>query len=142
METVYLMSADTFVKFVYPETKDLCKHFLTLVSGILVFSVTFSEKIVDFHNADDWPRRLLLFTWAMLAVAFVAGGLSLTMLFVAASRAAGNHPHWGRLMELGGFTLFAAGGAFVLGLLALAACGVLAVQSRKRDAQKAGANTA
>ncbi|MES2938808.1 MAG: hypothetical protein V4864_14065 [Pseudomonadota bacterium] len=142
MESQYLISAETFLKFVYPETRDLCKHFLTLVSGILVFSITFSEKIVEFHKADVWPRRLLLFAWSMLVSAFLAGGLSLTMLFVSASRAAGNHPGWGRLMELGGLTLFAAGGAFVLALLTLVACGVLAVLRRERDARKAPAEAA
>jgi hypothetical protein len=35
-----------FLVFLYPEIKDLAKHFLTLISGVLVFSVTFSEKII------------------------------------------------------------------------------------------------
>jgi len=32
------------MKYDYAETKDLCKEFLTLVSGVPVFSVTFAEK--------------------------------------------------------------------------------------------------
>jgi hypothetical protein len=52
----YVMEAKTFLDFVYPEVKDLCKHFLTLVTGILVFSVTFSEKIVIFQTAGKWAR--------------------------------------------------------------------------------------
>jgi hypothetical protein len=42
---------EKFLKFLYPEIKDLAKHFLTLLSGILVFSVTFSEKIVPVSEA-------------------------------------------------------------------------------------------
>jgi hypothetical protein len=45
MPSGYTMEAKEFLEFVYPEVRDLCEHFLTLVSGILIFSVTFSEKI-------------------------------------------------------------------------------------------------
>ena len=47
---------DNFLKYDYGETKDLCKSFLTLVSALLVFSVTFSEKIVAFP-APNLLRR-------------------------------------------------------------------------------------
>jgi hypothetical protein len=40
-----------FLKYDYAETKDLSKSFLTLVAAILVFSLTFSEKIVDFSTS-------------------------------------------------------------------------------------------
>jgi hypothetical protein len=57
---------ETFLKYDYAETKDLAKDFLTLVSAILVFSLTFAEKIVNFHwsmeaqrtvnNRDSWTK--------------------------------------------------------------------------------------
>ncbi len=37
---------DVFLKFNYPELKDLGKHFLTIASATAVFLVSFVEKIV------------------------------------------------------------------------------------------------
>lgn len=127
MEFTYIMDPRTFTDFVYPEVKDLCKHFLTLVSGILVFSITFSEKIIDFQRAKPWERWLLLAAWAMFFLTFIGGGASLTMLFVAAGRAREGDASWGPLMETGGIALFLAGGTFCLGLLTLAISGALVV---------------
>src|SRR5687767_2944902 len=51
--------AQLFLKYDYPETKDLCKQFLTLVVAVLVFSLTFSEKIADFPRASNTTKALL-----------------------------------------------------------------------------------
>jgi hypothetical protein len=44
--------AANFLKYDYPFTVDMAKSFLTLISAVLVFSITFSDKIVDFPKAD------------------------------------------------------------------------------------------
>jgi hypothetical protein len=127
---MYTMDVTTFLEFVYPETKDLCKLFLTLVSGILVFSVTFSEKIVSFQTAGKWARSLLLTAWVMFVIAIISGGSSLTLLFLAAEEAKTSQAGWAELMVNGGYCLFGAGTTFCLGLLALALSGAITVLRR------------
>ena len=130
MPEQYAMEVETFLQYIYPQTKDLCLHFLTLVSGILVFSVTFSEKIVGFHTAGVWARRLLLAAWVLFVTSIIAGGASLTMLFLAAGRAFAGAAHWADLMVTAGYWLFFAGGVFCLGLMALAVAGTVHVLTR------------
>ena len=127
MPSSYDMETKLFLDFVYPEVKDLCTHFLTLVAGILVFSVTFSEKIVNFHTAGRWARSFLLGAWVLFVVAIAGGGTSMTALFLAAGRARGREGDWADLMVIGGYILFAAGGAFCFGLLSLAMAGAVSV---------------
>ena len=44
-------SIKDFLAYDYMEAKDMAKAFLTLVSAILVGTITFSEKIVNFETA-------------------------------------------------------------------------------------------
>jgi hypothetical protein len=53
-------AAKLFLQYNYLETKDLCKHFITIIIAVLVFSLTFSEKIIDFKNASTLAKSLLL----------------------------------------------------------------------------------
>ena len=72
-----------FVKFKYVEIRDLLKHFLTLISASLVFSVTFSEKIIDFQNAPS-KQKLVLYAsgglWFCLLVFVVTDYTQTTWL--------------------------------------------------------------
>ena len=63
--------ARIFLEFKYPEIRDLLKHFLTLISASLVFSVTFSEKIVNFEVASALQKGLLLGSYFYLILAMV-----------------------------------------------------------------------
>lgn len=45
--------AEFFIKNGYPEVKALSTQFLTLLSSILVFSITFSEKVVRFDRTNN-----------------------------------------------------------------------------------------
>ena len=83
-------AAQTFLQFYYPEVKDLCKHFLTLISATLVFSIVFSEKIVDFTRASQLHKAGLLGVFLLLIVALGLCGLGLYYIFVAAEQAAGS----------------------------------------------------
>jgi hypothetical protein len=121
------ISADNFLKFDYVETKDLCKQFLALVASLLVFSVTFSEKIVDFDHAPLVPKLLLVGSWFSFLVAIIATGGALYVLFNAGMLAT-HRPEkgeWRLRMRFISFQLLnVAGVSFVLGLLVLIGSGL------------------
>ncbi len=81
--------AKAFLSFNYPEVKDLCKQFLTLVSGVLVLSITFSEKILNFQTARLAQRMCLLACWAMLITSLISCGFGLYLIFIAGESANG-----------------------------------------------------
>lgn len=66
-----------FIQFKYVEIRDLLKHFLTLISASLVFSLTFSEKIIDFQKASLNQKLTLYISWGafILALGFCGYGL-------------------------------------------------------------------
>jgi hypothetical protein len=76
-------SAQRFLQFYYPEAKDLCKHFLTLISATLVFTVTFSEKIIDFQKAPIALRIVLFLSLFLMIVALGLCGAGLRQFFRA-----------------------------------------------------------
>ena len=90
MELAPEEAAQRFLQFYYPEVKDLCKHFLTLISATLVFSIAFSEKIVDFEKASTIDKTALLGVFLVLIIALGLCGLGLYYIFVAAEQAAGS----------------------------------------------------
>ncbi len=71
-------TAKLFLEKDYAEVKDLAKTFLTLLSAALVASITFSEKIVDIHNAKKTPLVAMFGCWLllMLAIVFTSSGLA------------------------------------------------------------------
>jgi hypothetical protein len=80
--------AKLFLQYDYPETKDLCKHFLTLVTAVLVFSLAFSEKIVNFPTAPKPAKRLLLSAWCSMIGAIIVCGVGLCFITMAAGEGA------------------------------------------------------
>jgi hypothetical protein len=76
-----------FLKYNFAITEDLCKQFITVVSGVLVFSLTFSEKIVNFSTAKKGLRILLAISWASMLFAIIASGLGLTYICLAGGQA-------------------------------------------------------
>jgi hypothetical protein len=67
--------AQLFLKYDYTETKDLSKQFLTLVVAVLVFSLTFSEKIVEFRHASTITRTWLVSAWTAFILSIILCGL-------------------------------------------------------------------
>ena len=53
-------NVEIFLKYEYAEATNLAKSFLTLIAAILVFSVTFSERVVGFQTAGRSSRVLLV----------------------------------------------------------------------------------
>jgi hypothetical protein len=78
-----------FTAFHYAEVKDLAKHFLTLIAGVLVLSVSFSDKIVPFDSASRIQKCLLAGCWLGLLASFVLAGFGLFMNYLAAEQAQG-----------------------------------------------------
>jgi len=115
--------AKNFMTYDYAELKDLCKQFLTLVSGILVFSVTFADKIVGCRAVARWP---LLASWIAFIIAIVLCGLGLGRIALAGGQAvSGAASGTYRKMEYQAVQLtFGAGLIFIIGLICLILAGV------------------
>jgi hypothetical protein len=117
-------SAERFLKYDFAEAKDLCKQFLTLIAGILVFSVTFGDKIVDVAHASLPSKFLLLASWGLFLIAIVLTGAGLWLIFYAgliATHTPENRSKRLSLKHASFYMLTAAGVSFVLGLLSLIA---------------------
>jgi len=126
--------ADLFLKYDYAETKDLLKTFITLVSATLVFSLTFSEKVVNFSSAPLRTRQTLFASWALLIGALIAAGIGLAFIAAAAGVAIyGAIP----LLSFDGATLaliswsfvLVAGFVYVAGLIMMAVAAKVAIGS-------------
>ncbi|MDB5799207.1 MAG: hypothetical protein JWL63_146 [Rhodocyclales bacterium] len=74
---------ERFVEFQYTEMKDLTKHFLTLIAGTLVLTLTVAEKLLG-ASASETAKTLLGYSWASLILAFILAGIGLTGIFFAA----------------------------------------------------------
>jgi hypothetical protein len=111
---------ETFLKYDYAETKDLAKDFLTLVSAILMFSLTFAEKIVNFQTASRLLKTIMVAAWGLFIVAISLTGLALCLIALAGGSAA-YHQLPGFLDEAttAWELMVVAGITFVLGLLSL-----------------------
>src|SRR5436305_9473361 len=93
-----LSEAEMFLKYDYPETKDMCKQFLTLITTVLVISLTFSDKIVGFNNASMASKWLVIFSWTSFLFAIIFCGLGLLFVTMAAGEAAyGDIKNWKRV---------------------------------------------
>jgi hypothetical protein len=124
--------AELFMKYDYAESKDLCKEFLTLVSGVLVFSVTFAEKIIAFSDHRSRGRWTLFGSWISLIVALILGGIGLALLGMAADVAV-HAPDLSRILLLENRSvlfMFWGGVFFVLGLILIVFAGALSMFAR------------
>ena len=120
------VESEDILRIVYPEIKDLGKQFMTLVSGILAFTITFAEKIIGLANASVLPKLLLLFSWGAFIAAIGAIGVGLWWNYNVAMCALGKRPTaaWQTIRHVY-FLYLAAGFSFVSGLGFLIAAGTL-----------------
>ncbi len=122
-------NAEIFIQFYYPEIKDLSKSFLTLVSGILAFSITFSTSIIGVSTASKLQLILLISAWLFFVIAIIAAGSGLYSNFVAANLAnkailGDSALKFKQLLKRPYIFLNIAGVSFVIGLILLALAGV------------------
>jgi hypothetical protein len=118
---------DLFLKYNYPETKDLCKQFLTLVTAVLVFSLTLSEKVVGFQQASEISRNLLAIAWSALLLALILCGVGLTLITLAAGDAVYAQRYYLGYAARAYTAVVAAGLSFIMGLVMLIVVAVRAV---------------
>jgi hypothetical protein len=142
-----VQQADIFLRIQYPEWKDIIKSFLTLASGTLVFSVTFSEKVVVLQSATRKQRRTMVACWALLIASIVFSVLALCLLSWASSAAAYQSSALRDLRQIysqsfwayasaANLFLLIAGFAFVISLICLTIAGYsAATASRPGDAK-------
>jgi hypothetical protein len=123
--------AKLFLQYDYPETKDLCKHFLTLVTAVLVFSLAFSEKIVNFPTAPKPAKRLLLSAWCSMIGAIIVCGVGLCYITIAAGEAIYGGARYYDSAFVAWKLIIIAGVSFVVGLVALMGAGVVSIYGRK-----------
>src|SRR4051794_3801355 len=64
-----------FTTKMYPQLLDLGKFFLTILIGVFVASITFSEKIVNFTSSSWWSKSLLILCWILLLISIVCDGV-------------------------------------------------------------------
>jgi len=74
-----------FLQYDYGETKDLLKTFITLISGTLVLTLTFSEKIVT-HPGASRAADILIESWILFIVALICAGLGTCFIAAAAGK--------------------------------------------------------
>jgi len=144
-------SIKDFLTYDYMEAKDLAKAFLTLVSAILIGTITFSEKIVNFQTATSAQRLLVIASWAFFVFAIIASGMAIVFDYMAVFSATNcqKAPCYfglplvvtfsvtaGQFLFLGiGNSLMAlAGSLFSAGLLSLVISAVVAIYRRPDNA--------
>jgi hypothetical protein len=116
-----------FLKYAFTETKDLTKSFLTVVTAVLVFSLTFSEKIANFSGAWAVTRWTIVGAWSSMFLAVLSGGIAICYIALsggAASSGSEADAYW-RPMRVAIRWLVTAGVLFVVSLVALIVAAVL-----------------
>jgi len=73
-----------FVTFDYSECKDLCKAYATINVAVLVFSVTFAEKIGGLPTRSRLVSAAMLSAWILLLISLLTCGLGLRRMFSGA----------------------------------------------------------
>jgi len=126
MDNTHLSLPEIFLKYDYPETKEMCKQFLTLITTVLVISLTFSEKIVKFENASNVSKWLIISSWISFLLAIILCGLGLLFVTMAAGEAVYNGTKNYSQISAAYNMIILSGGLFVLGLILLIATSITA----------------
>jgi len=129
-----MSGAELFLKYNYPETKELCLHFLTLITAVLVFSLNFAEKAIDFQNSAQGKRLVIIMSWCLFVLAIVFCGLGLVFNSLAAGDAVYQKVNYLALAQKAYLSILAAGTSFVLGLI-LMMIAAIATKARKATTQ-------
>jgi hypothetical protein len=132
---------DLFLKYDYPESKDLAKSFFTLLTALLVASITFSEKIIDFTQASLVSKGLMVACWLSLLGAIAVCGVALAFMAQAAGWAAYQPFQNYSIFKDRAVALFVTAGlAFGVGLATLITAGIISLV-RRSSGLPSGPNT-
>ena len=122
---------EDFLNYNYREPIELAKQSIGIISGILLFSVNFSDKLGGIQNSPPSYKYILLASWAFLLLSITFCGLSMAFIWNSA-----RYMLWGqnevrpprksrRLSRLAANCLTSAGIFFVLGLALMIAGGFM-----------------
>lgn len=137
LEIKNLSLSEMFLKYDYPETKDMCKQFLTLITTVLVISLTFSDKIVGFNDASKVSKWLVISSWTSFLLAIIFCGLGLLFVTMAAGEAAYRKTRNWKQVNAAYKMIVAAGGLFILGLVLLIGTAITSTYGKTADKVKA-----
>ena len=115
---------EDWFKYEFSEIKGIAQQFLTMIVGVLVLSITFSEKVVRYDSAEAAPRFFLHASWCCLVLALIGGGSILALVMMSAAFV--RYPGSGDYMAAQSacfIALVVSGVVFVIGLVALVASG-------------------
>lgn len=110
---------ERFFRYNYTETKEFCLQFLTLVVAVLVFSLTFTDKVVEFPEAPFLARLSLTISWALMLLAIISCGVGLTLMALAGGDAVYGGSRYLKFADGAYKLIVVAGGLFIAGLLLL-----------------------
>ena len=79
-------AVDDFLNYHYTQVKDLCQAFIGILSGILIFSVNFAEKLGDMKNSSSYHRFIVLGSWSCFLLSIIICSLALAFTWIAARR--------------------------------------------------------
>ena len=122
---------EDFLNYNYREPMELAKQSIGIFSGILLFSINFSDKMGGIQNSPPSYKYILLSSWALVLVSIALCGLSMVLSWNSA-----RYMLWGQdkirppgksrgLSMLAAKALTAAGIMFVLGLAMMIAGGFI-----------------
>ncbi len=112
-----MTDAELFLKYNYPETKDLCLHFLTLVTAVLVFSLNFAEKFFDFQKTTKYKRLVVIIGWCLFMLSIIFCGIGLAAISLAAGNAVYQQNNFQSLALTAYKLVILAGISFIAGLI-------------------------
>ena len=126
-----LAEREDFLNYNYREPIELAKQSIGIISGILLFSINFSDKLGGIQNSPPSYKYILLVSWAFLLISITFCGLSMAFSWNSA-----RHMLWGqnevrpprrsrRLSRFAANALTSAGIFFVLGLALMIAGGFM-----------------
>lgn len=118
-EEISQLESDLFLKYDYPETKEMCKQFLTLTTTVLTISLTFSDKIIDFKSASQLSKWLIFGSWASFILAIILCGIGLLLVTMAAGEAVYQQRKDHKKVLIAFKSIVVAGALFILGLMLL-----------------------
>jgi len=121
---------ELFLKYNYPETKELCLHFLTLVTAVLVFSLNFAEKVFDFKNSSKKKRLVVILGWWFFLLSIILCGVGLVYNSLAGGDAVYNQDKYHDLAQTAYKYIIIAGTSFIAGLAFIMISAIIARNSK------------
>jgi len=132
--------AKKFIEYGYPQIKELSIQFLAILTSILVFSVTFSEKIINHNTAKSYSKITIIFGWSFIILAIISDGIGLAFNAFALPFALSdvytiehykiNSDYFYIPAFKSLFAILLSGFLFILGLLSIVITGILSVLNR------------